>query len=106
MNVKVLYIGGCPNSKRFIAEVSKLARDRKDISFEAVLVDAENLAQMKNFHGSPTLLIDDLDPFYTAGSSNVAEGLTCRVYLDQEGKLVGSPSRAELELVLVEMLAK
>ena len=30
--------------------------------------------------------------------------LTCRVYLDQEGKLVGSPSRAELELVLVEML--
>jgi hypothetical protein len=99
MEVKVLYIDGCPNSERFIAEVSELARDRKDVSFEAVLVDAENLAHMENFHGSPTLLIDGLDPFYASGSSTAAEGLTCRVYLNQDGKLVGSPNRAELELV-------
>ncbi|NNN13237.1 MAG: thioredoxin family protein [Acidimicrobiaceae bacterium] len=100
MNVKVLYIDGCPNSRRFIAEVSEVIHGREDVFFEAVLIDAEDLAQMDNFHGSPTLLIDGLDPFFISGSSPIADGLTCRVYLDQDGKLVGSPSHTELEQIL------
>ena len=40
-------------------------QDRKDVSLEAVLFEAEDLSQMEDFRGSPTLLIDSDDPFST-----------------------------------------
>ena len=101
MELKVLYIDGCPNSGSLIAKVRRIIADREDVSFEGVLVDDENLARMANFHGSPTLLVNGRDPFWSGGSSSYTEGLACRVFLDHQGKPVATPSDADLERILI-----
>jgi Alkylmercury lyase len=44
-------------------------------------------------HGSPTLLIDGVDPFAEAGQ---APSMSCRLYRDENGQLSGAPSIGQL----------
>jgi hypothetical protein len=53
--------------------------------------------------GSPTLLIDGHDPFAEPGS---AASLSCRLYRDESGRIVGAPSVAQLRRALVELAAR
>jgi len=48
--------------------------------------------------GSPTILIDGQD----VSASGTAEGATCRIYTDKEGKLRGVPSFETIEQALAE----
>lgn len=44
-------------------------------------------------HGSPTLLIDGMDPFTQLGQP---PGMSCRLYRDEDGRISGSPSVGQL----------
>jgi hypothetical protein len=48
-------------------------------------------------NGSPTLLIDGVDPF---GRPGLRPSLSCRLYPDENGSLSGAPSVTQLRQVL------
>ena len=51
-------------------------------------------------NGSPTLLIDGIDPF--ASADQCACGVSCRLYRDQEGRIAPAPSVDQLRDALAE----
>ena len=93
--VTIQHFDGCPHWE--------LARDRvrqalggttTDLSFE--LIDTTEKAESAGFRGSPTVLIDGIDPF---GDPDLPVGLSCRIYVTEDG-IEGAPSVAQLKRAL------
>ena len=59
-------------------------------------IDSPEEAASAGFHGSPTILLDGVDPFE---GESPAVGFACRVYQTDEGRQ-GAPSLAQLAQVL------
>lgn len=98
MKVELLYFDGCPNwmvAEERLAKAARLA-SRGDLTVHRRRLETEEDAVSLGFAGSPTILIDDRDPFAT-GDERV--GLACRVYSTPDG-LAGSPSVDQLVAVL------
>lgn len=57
----------------------------------------ERQAAEAGMHGSPTLLIDGVDPF---GAPDQAPSLSCRLYRDEAGRPGGAPSVQALRQAL------
>lgn len=94
MEVELLYLDGCPNwtvADERLAEAARLV-SRGDLTVHRRRVETEEDAIAVGFTGSPTILINDRDPFAT-GDEQV--GLACRVYSTPDG-LAGSPSVDQL----------
>jgi len=53
-------------------------------------------------HGSPTLLIDGVDPFAEPGQP---PSLSCRLYRDDDGRTSGAPSAGQLRHAIEQALA-
>ena len=90
MRVELFYLDGCPNwtvaEDRLTEALLTVGRD--DITLERNKVDSPAAARAAGFSGSPTIRIDDRDPF-AADDGQV--GLSCRVYPTPDG-LSGSPT--------------
>lgn len=95
MDVTLLYFDGCPNWKTTHYILERLA---PQFGFEVVKekVAGPDDAQRLGFHGSPTVLIDGVDPFADKGAPIT---YSCRVYQTPQG-LRGSPTREMLEVAL------
>lgn len=94
MKVELLYFDGCPNwtvADERLAEAARLV-SRDDLTVQRRTVNTEQDAIAVGFTGSPTILVDDRDPFAT-GEEQV--GLTCRLYSTPHG-LAGSPCVEQL----------
>lgn len=93
MNFEIRYFDDCPNWRDADELVSRLVGE---LGVEAVvrrrLVKTPEEAERLSFVGSPTVVIDGVDPFLEPGA---AVGLSCRVYRTESG-LAGSPSEAQL----------
>ena len=97
MDVQLLYFEGCPH--RTVAEGrlrSALVRVGREEEIQHVLVATPEDAQRLGFIGSPTILVDGLDPFATGGEP---PSLACRVFSTPEGR-AGSPTEEQLAEVL------
>lgn len=97
MDIEVRYFDDCPNwqttegyLKRLVEELGITASIRR------TLVNTTELAVRYGFIGSPTVLINGLDPF---SSTDAPVGLSCRVYRNETG-LAGSPSEQQLREAL------
>ena len=88
MDITLLYFEGCPNWKLMHERLAAIASERPDVTVTQQLVDSLDDAERLGFHGSPSMLVDGVDPFTTAGA---AIGLACRVYQTPEGPS-GAPS--------------
>jgi hypothetical protein len=90
VRVELFYFDGCPNrtvaDQRLTEALARLGRG--DITVERRKVETPEDAELMGFTGSPTLRIDDQDPF-ASGVEQV--GLACRVYQTPAG-LGGSPT--------------
>ena len=93
--VQLLYFPDCPNWSLAEQRLTEVAA-RFDLSIEHVLVTTEADAERLSFRGSPTILIDGVDPF-TGGHEAI--GLSCRLYSTPEG-LAGSPTSQQIATVL------
>jgi hypothetical protein len=60
------------------------------------VVDNEETADAAGMLGSPTMLVDGIDPFAQPGQ---APSLSCRLYLDEHGRPAGAPSLGQLRRV-------
>lgn len=96
MKLEVLHVTDCPNLRPMLDRLAE-ATDLPVATLE-VTTDAE--AARLGMNGSPTLLIDGIDPF--ASADQCVCGLSCRLYRDEEGRIVPAPSVDQLLDALAE----
>jgi len=83
MNITLQYFDCCPNWKvadRRIREVITTLSLNADYSHQ--LVNSPDEAEKYGFHGSPSILIDGIDPFATEVTK---VGYACRIYMTDAG---------------------
>lgn len=94
--ITLRYFDGCPNwqvAQARLDEALERVGNPKTVVLEKVTTARE--ADDLELRGSPTILIDGVDPF----DSTAPTGLSCRVYRTEAG-LEGAPSVEQLIAVL------
>jgi hypothetical protein len=96
MRLTILHVPDCPNVATLQDRLAQIV-GADDVELTLRLVDSQDLAAELGMTGSPTLLVDGVDPFTEPGRS---ASLSCRLYRDETGHLAGAPSVAQLRCVL------
>jgi len=89
MHLTVLAVPGCPNAPVLEDRLAGVLGGRAGVSMSHRVISDEDEAARWGMHGSPTLLIDGVDPFAELGQP---PGMSCRLYRDDEGRTSGAPS--------------
>jgi hypothetical protein len=92
MDITLQYFDGCPNWKTTADHLNRLVQEGLNATISFELIETHEAAVARGFRGSPTVLIDDVDPF---ADEHAPVGLTCRVYPTERG-FAGSPSLPQL----------
>lgn len=95
MVITVLGVPDCPNV-RLLTQRIALAGAGLPITVRNVVVEDEATAAQGKMTGSPTMLIEGVDPF----ADGSAASISCRLYRDATGGVSGAPAVADLERVL------
>lgn len=99
MDVELLYFDQCPHwrlaDERLREALTAVGRADQTISY--VQVGTAEGAAGSGFAGSPTILVNGLDPFRATGAT--PGGLSCRLFSTPDG-LAGSPTVEQLSSVL------
>jgi hypothetical protein len=93
MEFTLLYFDSCPNWRVADELLDRLAHAHQDVTAHRRIVDTQEDAERVSFVGSPTILIDGVDPWAPAGAP---VGLSCRVFTTPDGLRV-SPTWDQLE---------
>jgi hypothetical protein len=104
MDVELLVVPDCPNESVALT-VLRLAFDRVGLAAQSVrttVISSREQAQDRGFVGSPTILIDGVDPFGVAGQS---PAFACRVYVTPAG-LSGAPPLGDVISALTAARAR
>lgn len=92
MLLTVLSVPDCPNVAVMLDRLREVLGDRAAEVDVVVVVDDER-ARAWGMAGSPTLLVDGVDPFAAAG---VEASVSCRLYRGSDCTIGGAPSVADL----------
>ena len=92
MNVTLLYSDGCPHWPTTAGHLRMLAAERPDHRITHRPVTTPDEADAVRFQGSPSVLVEGVDPF---ADPDAPAGLACRVYRTPDGP-AGSPTLAQL----------
>lgn len=95
MDVRLLYVHGCPNWTIAEQRLRGLAEEL-DLTVAHEVVASREQAEHLGFRGSPTILVDGRDPF---ARGDEPTGLACRIYDTPEGP-AGSPTTRQLRAAL------
>lgn len=95
MDIKLLYFDGCPNWKQTDADLASLATEY-DFTVTRQKVETIEDAERWQFGGSPTVLVNGVDPFALPTDPY---GLSCRIYQTPAG-LAGAPTVGMLRAAL------
>jgi hypothetical protein len=95
MTLEILQVPGCPGADLLAARLDGLLPGRARVIRRVVASQAE--AERLGMTGSPTLLADGADPFARPG---LLPAVCCRLYRDEHGRQVPSPSAAQLRAAL------
>ncbi|RYV49969.1 thioredoxin family protein [Pengzhenrongella frigida] len=98
MTISLLYVAGCPHWQLLNNRLREAlaAVGRGETAIDLVVVRTPREAEALGFHGSPTVLVDGIDPFADA---TTPVGLACRLYRTPAG-VAGSPSVEQLAAVV------
>ncbi|MEW1599454.1 thioredoxin family protein [Streptomyces sp. NPDC093808] len=88
MRITVLTVPDCPNAP-VVRERITTALDGRAVQVELVEVTEDAEAARWGMTGSPTVLLDGVDPFAAAGA---VPSVSCRLYRDEDGRIEGAPS--------------
>ena len=97
MKLLVLHVPDCPNTAVLTERLAQLIVDRSDVVIEQRVIRDQTEAATRGMTGSPTLLVDGVDPFAVAG---LAPSVSCRLYRDEHGAASGAPTVAQLRVAL------
>jgi hypothetical protein len=96
MRITVLAVPDCPNAPVAVGRITAALAGRP-ASVEQVEVASEAEATRLKMTGSPTILLDGVDPFAGAGS---VPSLSCRIYRGTDGAVKRAPSVQDLTAAL------
>lgn len=88
MELILLTVPACPNAAAFEERLAAALGGHPQVVVRRREVGDEREAAEAGMHGSPTLLIDGVDPFAQPGQ---APSMSCRLYPDADGHLAGAP---------------
>ncbi|MEV0288655.1 alkylmercury lyase family protein [Kribbella sp. NPDC050820] len=94
MRLEVLHVPDCPNLLPLLEHLAEVT----DLPVVTRVVETEADAARLGMAGSPTLLVDGKDPF--AADGDCGRGLACRLYRDDDGRIVSAPSADQLRAAL------
>ena len=97
MHVTVLSVPGCPHVARLEERLAPLLAERPEVTVSRRVIATEEEAARSGMHGSPTILVDGVDPFAEPG---FPASLSCRLYRDSAGQADGAPSASQLRTAL------
>ena len=103
MELTLLTVPACPNAAVFEERLAGVLADFPDAVVRRREVSDEREAAEAGMHGSPTLLIDAVDPFAVPGQ---VPSLSCRLYRDASGHTEGAPPVDTLRRVLRQASAR
>ncbi|MGW6196954.1 alkylmercury lyase family protein [Kribbella sp. NPDC055110] len=99
MRLEVLHVPDCPNLAPLLERVAQVT----DLPVTTRVIESDAAAARYGMAGSPTLLVDGVDPFAEAGECGC--GVSCRLYRDEDGWIVPAPSVAQLRDALGDRVA-
>jgi hypothetical protein len=103
MEVSLLYFDGCPNHNDTLALLDALLQEASwNGTVQLVNVGSPEQAEELDFRGSPTVLIDGVDPFL---DHDAPTGLTCRIYSTDSG-FQGTPPEQQLRTEIESGMAR
>jgi len=88
VELTLLTVPDCPNAVVFEERLAAALAGRSQLVVRRREIASEREAAEAGMHGSPTLLINGVDPFAAPGQ---APGLACRLYRDAAGQVAGAP---------------
>lgn len=94
----LLYFDDCPNWTVVDEHLRTLASEYPDIEIDRRIVDTVEDAEATRFRGSPSIIVDGVDPFT---DPDAPVGLSCRVYQTPDGP-AGSPTLDQLRSVIAD----
>lgn len=97
MHVTLLAVPGCPHLPVLDERLAEALSGVPGVSVSRRVIATQEEAARSGMHGSPTILIDGLDPF--AGPGQPAS-VSCRLYRDGDGRTGGAPSVSQLRRAL------
>lgn len=92
MEIVLQYFDGCPNWQTTFTRLGHAIEGIDAARIRLERIGTEDAAMKRGFHGSPTVLVDGVDPF---ADDRTPVGLACRIYHTESG-LAGSPSLPQL----------
>ena len=95
-HVTLLYFDDCPNWTTTAAHLETLVDDDPGLLASHHRVTTPEEADRVGFRGSPSVLVDEVDPF---ADPDAPVGLSCRVYHTPDG-MTGSPTLEQLRRAL------
>ncbi|MBI4941003.1 MAG: thioredoxin family protein [Actinobacteria bacterium] len=98
MDITLLYFDGCPNWKIADQRLTEIAARRPDITVTRRRVETLEEAERVGFRGSPSVLLDGVDPFADGGAGI---GLACRLYATPGGP-AGVPTLDQLRAAICD----
>jgi hypothetical protein len=93
MQLTVLAVPDCPNAPVLEDRLAAVLDGRAGVSVLHQVISSEADAARWGMQGSPTLLIDGVDPFAQPGQP---PSVSCRLYRDDDGQVSGVPSVGQL----------
>lgn len=93
LELSVLVVPDCPNDPILLERLGRALADYPDARVTRFVIRDEAEAVRLGMRGSPTLLVNGIDPFAAPASP---ASLSCRVYRDESGPSQGAPSVAAL----------
>lgn len=97
LELTVLTVPDCPNEPVLRDRLAQVLPDYPEAIVTASVIDGEAGAARYGMHGSPTLLVNGVDPFAAPG---MPVSVSCRLYRDPGGRVGGAPSVAMLREAL------
>jgi hypothetical protein len=93
----ILVIADCPGAALMEERLAAAASGIPGVRVTRQVISSEAEAAKAGMRGSPTLLIDGVDPFARPGEQ---EGLACRLYQQDDGSLAPAPTAGQLRRAL------
>lgn len=101
MELVVLVVPDCPHAGLLDGRLATVLAGRPDVTVTRQVIFTVADAERWGMRGSPTLLIDGVDPFAAPGQP---ASLACRIYRDADGKTDGAPSVQDLHDALGKVI--
>src|ERR1039457_2427992 len=93
MDLTVLAVPDYPNVVLLEERLAQVLEGRRDVTVSRQVIADQDEAARRGMHGSPTILVDGIDPFAEPGQP---ASVSCRLCRDGGGQVDGAPSVRQL----------